>query len=282
MNKHLIRGIRYVPSLPTVLAQILSLLNDENSRAADLERIIKNDQALTSKVLAVANSAYYGFRYQILSVQRAVVALGYEEVRNICLGASLMGFLNPSIFKDKKAAEQLWLHSLAVAEATRLICEKTSACDQDISFTAGLLHDLGKVVLSAFFPEIQDAVQECMEKEGRNYLQAEKAQDAEHGQVGMALAEYWELPPVMGEVMAYHHNYTVKTSYAHLVGAVHVADYLSHAVKLGESGNPGPIILDGKYLENLGFDRQTVGALSLDLNDRKEAVLDLWQTLLNV
>lgn len=282
MNKHLIRGIRYVPSLPTVLAKILALLNDENSLASDLEKIIKNDQALTSKVLAVANSAYYGFRYQILSVQRAVVALGYEEVRNICLGASLMGFLKPSIFKDKEAVEQLWLHSLTAAEGTRLICENLNLCEPDTAFTAGLLHDLGKVVLSAFFPDIMDGIKEQMEKHGVNYLEAEKALDAEHGQVGMALADYWELPPVMGEVMGYHHRFRSGLAFTNVVALAHVADYLSHAVKLGDSGNPGPILLDNKYLDQLGADRQSVGAFSLELNNRKEAVTDLWHTLLNL
>lgn len=180
MQNRFVRGIRYVPTLPTVLSQILVLLK-ENSSAQELEAIIVNDQALSFKVLAVANSAYYGFRHQILTVSRAAVALGYEEIRNICLGASLMGFLHPSSFRNQNAAELLWLHSLTVADAATLLALRLDKSQRDAAFTAGLLHDLGKVVLAAFFPDEAAALKELMTKENLPYRQAEKALDMDHG-----------------------------------------------------------------------------------------------------
>lgn len=280
MQNRFVRGIRYVPTLPTVLSQILALLNKETSSAQDLEAIIAHDQALSSKVLAVANSAYYGFRHQILTVTRAVVALGYEEIRNICLGASLMGFLHPSSFRNQKAAELLWLHSLTVADACGLIADRLDKSQRDAAFTAGLLHDLGKVVLAAFFPDEVAALKELMTKENLPYRQAEKALDMDHGEVGEALGEHWDLPLQFGEVMGHHHQpYTGLVHYP-MVATAHVADYLARRIGLGHSGNPDKPEVSKVVLGKLGFDMSTVSELRDELDARRPAIIELWQTLL--
>ncbi|MFH1057323.1 MAG: HDOD domain-containing protein [Pseudomonadota bacterium] len=279
MQHRFVKGIRYVPTLPPVLSQILALLNDERSSAADLEKIITYDQSLSSKVLAVANSAYYGFRHQILTVSRAVVALGYEEIRNICLGASLMGFLHPSSFRNQTAAELLWLHSLTVADAAALISDFLKNQQRETSFTAGLLHDLGKVVLAAFFPDEVDSLKELIIKEKLSYRAAEKALEVDHGQIGLALAEHWDLPPQLGEVMGYHHELHQGLVYYQMVATVHVADFLARSVGLGHSGNPDRPEARTSVLTNLGLTRDQLSLLKDQLNARRMAVIGLWQTL---
>jgi putative nucleotidyltransferase with HDIG domain len=279
MQNRFVRGIRYVPTLPTVLSQILALLNNENSSAQELESIIVHDQALSSKVLAVANSAYYGFRHQILTVTRAVVALGYEEIRNICLGASLMGFLHPSSFRNQSAAELLWLHSLTVADAATLIAVGLDRSQRDAAFTAGLLHDLGKVVLAAFFPDEAAAIKELMNKENLPYRQAEKALDMDHGMVGQALAEHWDLPRQFGEVMGFHHVPHAGLLCYPMVATVHVADYLARSINLGHSGNPDPPEVLPQVLAKLEISPPRLSELRGQLDARRMAVIDLWQTM---
>lgn len=279
MQHRLIKGIRYVPTLPTVLGQILALLNKDTSSAQDLEAIIAHDQALSSKVLAVANSAYYGFRHQILTVSRAVVALGFEEIRNICLGASLMGFLHPSSFRNQNAAELLWLHSLTVADASNLIAARLQLPPSEPAFTGGLLHDLGKVVLAAFYPEEVEALKSLMTREKLAYREAEKALDLDHEQVGEALGEHWDLPVQFCEVMGYHHDpHSNLTSY-NLVAAVHVADYLARKMGQGHSGNSDRPEVRQPVLKKLGMDYSDLRELSGQLNSRRTSVIDLWQTL---
>jgi putative nucleotidyltransferase with HDIG domain len=279
MQNRFVRGIRYVPTLPTVLSQILGLLNKENSSAQDLEAIIINDQALSSKVLAVANSAYYGFRHQILTVTRAVVALGYEEIRNICLGASLMGFLHPSSFRNQTSAELLWLHSLTVADAAALISERLDKSHRDAAFTGGLLHDLGKVVLAAFFPDETAALKELMAKENLPYRQAEKALDMDHGQVGEALAAHWDLPQQIGEVMGFHHTPHAGLLCYPMVATVHVADYLARGINLGHSGNPDRPELLPNVQVKLGLSNAMLSEVRGQLDSRRVAIIALWQTL---
>jgi putative nucleotidyltransferase with HDIG domain len=279
MQNRFVRGIRYVPTLPSVLSQILAMLNDENSSARDLESIIVNDQALSSKVLAVANSAYYGFRHQILTVTRAVVALGYEEIRNICLGASLMGFLHPSSFRNQNAAELLWLHSLTVADAAMLVAERLDKSQREAAFTAGLLHDLGKVVLAAFFPDEAEAVKQLMLKENLPYREAEKALDMDHGQVGQALAEHWDLPQQLGEVMGFHHVPHAGLLCYPMVATVHVADYLARSIGLGHSGNPDRPELLPQVLGKLDISRPQLSELRGQLDSRRVVIIDLWQAM---
>lgn len=188
------------------MSKIVATLDNPHSSAGDLERIIRHDQALTAKLLAVANSAYYGFRHEITTVRRAVVGVGYGEVRNLVMGMSLLGFLHPSTFQNKEIAENLWLHSLAVSECCRILGKETGLFEQESAFTAGLLHDIGKVVLAAFFPEDVEQLKYTIEKEGLSFREGERQLEMEHDRVGGSLADHWELPPMLVEVITRHHS----------------------------------------------------------------------------
>ncbi len=281
MQQRFLNGIRYIPTLPNILAKILALLNDPRSSARQLEEIITYDQALSTKVLTIANSAYYGFRHEILTVRRAVVALGYEEIRNICLGASLMGFLHPSTFRDGQQAELLWLHSLAVAEGARLLAEAVSQdMEPEVAFTAGLIHDLGKVILAAFFPEEIDAVLELMESQNLSFRQAETALGVEHTAVGQALCQKWDLPPQLVEAVGKHHELSSELEFPRLTAAVHVADFLARQAVMGHSINPDPPQVQVAALPLLDADEEALESWQRQLSSRREAVIALWQTLL--
>lgn len=280
MQQKVINSIQYVPTLPSILARLLALLNSERSNAADLESIITHDQALCSKVLAVANSAYYGFRYKILTVQRAVVTLGYEEIRNICLGASLMGFLHPSTFRNRGQAEQLWLHSVAVAVTASLVGKRVPDVNPDIAFTAGLLHDLGKVALWAYLPEEVESIYRLMKMQGSTYRETEIALDLDHAQVGKLLGQRWDLPPCLVEAMGYHHDPHQGLSDYPLVASVHLADFLALEAGIGQELTPDPPILKTNCLQKLGIDQDALDGLRAELMGRREAITHLWSTLL--
>jgi|Deesub1362A_J573_1020465.scaffolds.fasta_scaffold05007_4 putative nucleotidyltransferase with HDIG domain len=272
MRKDFIRKIRTIPTLPTIMAQIIQTLDDPRSSASELEMIVRNDQALTTKILAVANSAYYGFRHQITTVRRAVVAIGFDEVRNICLSLSLMGFLHPATFQDVALAEGLWLHALSVSEGAQLVAAAVRKGETSQAFTAGLLHDIGKVILAAFAPSEVRRLDHYVRERGLAYRAAEEELGISHQEVGQALAQHWELPPLLVEVIGRHHAPNRHLTYPEMVAVVHVADYLARDLDMGYSGDPSPPELRVQASELLGLDQSTLAACREQLDQRRDKI----------
>ena len=281
MRKIYVKNIRNIPTLPTVLTQIISTLDNPNSSAGDLERIIRNDQALTTKLLAVANSAFYGFRHEISTVSRAVVAIGYSEVRNLCLGIGLMGFMDSAKFRDPEHAQALWLHSLATGEASRVVAEWTGGVDMEIAFTSGLLHDIGKVVLSAFFPDDMDQIKQVLADGHTGLTEAERELGISHEDVGRLVAEHWELPPVLMEAVGSHHHLHKRLTYLPITSTVQAADYLTRRIGMGDPMRLEPLDISKVAMTALGISDQTLGQCLEDLEKRKEAITQLWERLVS-
>lgn len=275
-----VKGLRYIPPLPAVLAKIMQLLGDEKTTVAELEEIISHDQALTSKVLSIANSAYWGLRNEVVSIERATVLLGFEEIQNICLGAGLIGFMHPSIFRNREGAEQLWLHTLAVAEGTQIIGNYTSFIETGSAFTAGLVHDLGKAVLAAFFPAQVDDVLQLMSAENLSFRQAEIATGTDHAAIGQELAQQWGLPTILGNIMGNHHEPNTSDDLEPLVAAVHVADFLVREQNIGFSGNPDNPTVDADVVRWLGLDADDVREIRKAMIWRRPAIEDFWQEMI--
>ena len=279
MNTKVYKNIRNIPTLPTVLAQIFATLDNPDSSARDLEKIIRNDQALTTKLLAVANSAFYGFRHEISTVSRAVVAIGYSEVRNLCLGIGLMGFMASGKFHDPEHAQSLWLHSLATAEASKVVSNWTGGVDIEVAFTAGLLHDIGKVVLSAFYPDEMLQLKELMDRGNNSLTEAERELDIGHEEVGKAIAEHWELPPVLIEVIGKHHHLHKRLAYLPMTATVQVADYLTRRMGMGDPMRLEPVDISKVALSTLGISEQTLNQCLEDLEGRRDEITALWERL---
>lgn len=280
MTNPYVKKIRNLPTLPSILAKLISTLDDPRSTAKDLEYILRNDQSMTTKLLSVANSAYYAFRHSIATVRRAAVAIGFAEVRNICMGLSLMSFLHPASFRNRKAAESLWLHSLMTAEGSKLVADLSGKQDQDVAFTAGLLHDMGKVVLAAFFAEDVERLVRLMDEKGLDFGQAEMELEMDHQSVGRALAKNWRLPPLFSEVMGRHHHPSKYHPFSEICSTVHIANYLTHDLGFGDSYNTDPHEVEPNALETLGLSQGRLTLCRQRLEDRQEKVFHLWENLL--
>lgn len=278
MNQDFVHQIDQVPTLPTVLTQLMDLLNRDDSDAKQVEHILVNDQALTFKILAMANSAHYGFTQQIDSVQRAVVAIGFAEVRDICMGAGLMSFMSPNSYQDPEAAAQLWLHSLAVAEASRLAA-KLCLADAAIAYTGGLLHDLGRVVLAAFFPDYLADIFALAKQNKTPLSQAEKELGMEHTAIGKALAEHWGLPEVYAHIIAGHHQPGPGSPHIKELACVYLADVLVLTHNIGDTRDAPPRGLNQAVLKKAGLDKSKLLKVSDQLKEKREEIESLWQAM---
>jgi len=275
-------GLDTLPSLPSILHQLFQTLDDAHSSARDIETIVERDPSTTSKLLAVANSSYYGLRHQITTLERAVVILGFDEVRNICLGAVLASMLNPRKFKDPKSAQELWRHSLAVQEAARVLATETGLMRPEVALIAGLLHDLGWILILGYHPQKWEEIKKLMSQEPLTLAQAEKRLDLSHQEAGEALAKHWDLPPLMAQVIRRHHSPAPRLAYFPETALIHLADILASEVDMGFGSQGRPLPLEPAVLPEIGISpelldlcRNKFGARLGELETFLRALLDL-------
>ena len=282
MALQLAEPVKCLPAPNPVLTRLLDALDDAYTSADQLCQILESDQSTVTRLLSVANSAYYNMRHQVNSVQRAVVLLGVDEVRSICLGTVLMAFMESGKLKDLEGAQKLWLHALAVQEAARMIAEKLGSVNQATALTAGLLHDLGWVVIMAFFPDKWALLKRVINHEKMAPEEATARLNTWHQEAGQALAGHWDLPPMMGEVMGGHHAPDAESAYFDVTGLVTLADHL--ACGLGYDGGIYHCMEElPQWLPSvLGFSQEGLADCRSELEERYEELDPVWSKMVGM
>jgi putative nucleotidyltransferase with HDIG domain len=235
MRIRLLENLKELPTLPTVVAQLMMTLNEPTSSARDLERLIANDQAIAARLLKLANSAFYGLPGKVASLNRAITLLGFNTVRSLVLTIGVIDkFGGPSGGKYFDRGE-FWEHSLSVAMVARLLGARDSAFSPDEAHLAGLLHDIGKVIMDNFMPaKFQEAMQLVKEK-GRDPLEAEQELlGLSHDEVGHIAAGEWRFPEFLSEVIKNHHNPENATQFPEITQLVATANRIVPALKAQE------------------------------------------------
>ncbi|WP_058051276.1 HDOD domain-containing protein [Janthinobacterium sp. Ant5-2-1] len=227
--EHIIRQIQELPSLPVVVLELLSSMDQDDTDVHVLAQKIELDQALAAKTLRIANSSFYGMQSKVTSIPQAVSVLGFHSIRTVVTACALTGSFAP--VSGGFDFQAFWRHSLATAIAARLLAPHLRV-NPETAFTAGLLHDLGTLVLVTRFPAEHALV--------RSYRQAHDCQmaDAElavigidHAQVGSALAAYWKFPETIQQAVADHHAID-RLEAGGLPLAVHLANAVALALDL--------------------------------------------------
>ncbi len=230
--KHRIKTLGQLPTLPQVVQKIMSVIDRPETSAEGLGRLIEKDPVLSAKVLQLANSPFYGFPDRIASVSHAVVVLGLNVVKGLTLGAT--------VFDMMKAAgmDQLWRHSLGVAMLAHVLATRVGHKNPEELFVAGLLHDLGKVVVSVKLPETAARIERAVQSRDLYMIDAEREiLGLTHADVAGWLATAWHLPTVLKEPIMYHHQPTLAKRAPMQTAIVHVADVLVKAMGCGCSGD---------------------------------------------
>jgi HD-like signal output (HDOD) protein len=219
-----------------VTIKIIDLVEDPSSTARDLQKVIKNDPALSAKVLKVVNSAFYGLPGQIASIDRAIVLLGMSAVKNVAVAASIARLFKSGQMSEKFSAKDLWEHSVAVAVAAKLIA-KTSGqpAGLDEVFLAGLIHDIGILVERQVSPEqLKQVINQCAGADVPMLNLEEQIIGADHQAFGDALTTKWKFPRHLRAVVGYHHCPERLSSELQRLGfTIQAADILCCQQKLG-------------------------------------------------
>jgi len=230
--KHRIEKLGQLPTLPQVVQKIVLMIDRPETSAEDLGRLIEKDQVLSAKVLQLANSPFYGCPARIASVSHAVVVLGLNVVKGLALGATVFDMMKTA------GMDQLWRHSLGVAMMAHILAKQTGYKNAEEVFVAGLLHDLGKVVVYVKLPDTAGRIAKSVYEGDRYMFEAEQdILGLSHAEVAGWLAAAWHLPTVLKEPIMYHHQPSLATGAPMQTAIVHVADVLVKAMGCGCSGD---------------------------------------------
>lgn len=244
--------LKGLPSLPSVVSDLLRSFDDENVDVGSVARQIAQDQALTAKVLRVANSAFYGLQNRVGSIQEAVVVLGFNSVRGMVLGTGISGVFQPErcpgFDLDRYARD-----SITVGLAARAMAGE-AGLNGELAFTTGILHDIGRLVLASCFAERYSPA--LLAGGGSSLASAVEREvlGIDHAEVGGLLAETWHFPPVLRDAVRFHHAVPASTSASPTItDLIHVADALAHG--FGRDGASG-VVPDPQAVSRLGLDEE--------------------------
>ena len=212
-----------LPAIPDVYYKVQELAEDPSASAADLEQVIRVDPGITSKILRLSNSAFFGFRRTIEDLKDAIVLLGTTTVRNLVLTVSVMEASN-GLSVQNFSRSDFWRHSIVCGVTAEILSGKLKV-QEEHAFTAGILHDIGKMALDCFFPDyLGDIVQVMLGKQISMFEAEKEVMDMTHADVGGAFADKWNFPSRFLETVASHHN----PGRSRLSGIVYVADIVSN------------------------------------------------------
>ncbi|MEI7474630.1 MAG: HDOD domain-containing protein [bacterium] len=251
--------LRDIPSLPEVVTRVMELVQDPNSSAAQLSRVISHDPGLTSRVLRLVNSAYYGFPKQISSIQHAIMILGFTTMRGLVLSSSIFKIFAQKtdgiVFLDYK---KFWKHSLVTAIASKEVAKFLYFQQDDDIFSAAILHDIGKIILDQY--DHENYINVLKTPLQNRFLEQvipveEEFCGVNHCDVGNMVAETWNLPESISNVVMYHHDPLKAGKFVFLTSMVYIANLIS------------TIIIDDLSLSESFFNKEVLEYLRIDIDD---------------
>jgi putative nucleotidyltransferase with HDIG domain len=217
-------------SLPNTFYLLQEAMEDPDSDFAKIGKIISIDPALTLRLLKIVNSAFYGYSNQIETVSHALGVVGTEQLMQLVLATSVVGQFK-GIPKDMINMEYFWRHSVACGLVARTISELNNETDGERYFVAGLLHDIGRLVMCLKIPDQFRIAMNFARNSGDRWYKAEaKYFGFDHGGVGGALLRAWNLPERLQESVAHHHNPSAAKNYGHEAAVIFLADHISHEI----------------------------------------------------
>lgn len=250
-----VASLKRFSMLPEVTLRIVEIVRDKRATAADLHRIVSTDPALCMRIMKVVNSAFYGLPQPIASLERAIVVLGGEAIKNIAMAASFGRIVREGFAGSGSSAKALWVHSLAVAAAAKSVAESSGRADPGEAFLCGLLHDVGFLVEMRHDPKGLLTVAEARAGGGR-WLTAleDEVYGANHQDFGRALCEHWQLPVRIRNPIGWHdHPLELGEESRATACAVYVADRLAAAAGLGFLAGDEAEEIDSNVVSFLGI-----------------------------
>ncbi|MDX1810851.1 MAG: HDOD domain-containing protein [Gammaproteobacteria bacterium] len=233
--QELVKGVDKLVSLPEVCFLVNDLVNDPNSDIQQIGSVISQDPDLTARLLKLVNSSYYGFTRPIETVSRAIMMIGLRELQHMVWASSAVETFNKLPPADANMAS-FWRHSIFTAVSARILARECHILHPERLFVAGLLHDIGRLLIFLKMPE--EALQ-IIEKQGKdariNLSDVEKeVLGFDHAELGKVLCESWQLPESLTTAIGNHHDPVLEGEFQLESAILHVANLMAHALEMGE------------------------------------------------
>ena len=241
VKKEILESIKSLPAISGTTQKIISVSGAEDSDISVVTNLIQYDPVLTSSVLKLVNSAYFGLQIEVASIKQAVLLLGLRKIHRVVVAVSFSPLMNKPIAGYDLSAGDLWRHSVATGVASEVIAKMLAIQDADRIFTAALLHDIGKIALSTFVDEYFSIIEEEAKKSGESFeIIEKKVLGIGHAEAGAILLKSWGIPAALYVPVLWHHNpdaYGVN-ELSMAVDIVHLADSLclSGGIGVGRDG----------------------------------------------
>lgn len=267
----LVKGVIKLVSLPEIFIRVNQVMEDPKHDAKQLGDVISHDPALTARILRIVNSAYYALAVKIELVSRAVSVIGEQDLRNLILATSAVDVFKrmPNQLVD---IDLFWRHSVHTGIVARLLSRQCNILHGERLFVAGLLHDIGKLVL--YYKEVelsQQVLIKASENDGVVFRAEEEIIGFTHADVGGALIESWQLADTLKEVVTYHHYPLRAKKHVMEASLVHIADCVVNSI--GADTKIDKHLLD----DNLAFESETLRVTGIDLAVLPEVMDKAWE-----
>jgi putative nucleotidyltransferase with HDIG domain len=226
--KKILRSIELMRPIPMVITRIMRSLDEPGSSAGYVSEIIGLDQALAANVLQAANSAFLGYGPSCTTLKEAVMRLGYKRIRTLVLAVAASRGMDGSLAGYNMAAGDMWAHSVATAVAAQWFARAVDYLEPEEAYSAGLLHDIGKIVLNKFAEEEYKWVFKNQQKQNETIFETEKKTfGVDHAYIGSLMAQKWTFPQVLINAIQYHHNPEGAGEYKQLAAITNLANALT-------------------------------------------------------
>ncbi len=275
MSAHVV-DVRSLPVLPELADHVIRMALEDDMSVARVSALIERDQALTARILSLANSSYYKRSRSIYTVRDAVVVIGFDAVRTVSLGVSVLDMF-PTVKGTNLDLKSFWRHSMACAFYAEAMMGVVNSRNVAKAFCAGLLHDIGKLVLDRTRPREYAAVLEEAAKGTMSLSEVEKEMlGTTHADVGREVIAHWRLPRLYEESVWSHHApvQILDEEQYQLSGILHIANILAHMTSAGASGNRFPQKLTNPLLKRFGLSADILDSLMEKVPGQIDAICE--------
>ena len=279
LKARVLRNLNELPPMPQIVFKALEIIDDPESDTKQVADLIETDPAMATKVLKMANSAYYGMSGKVSSIQHASVVIGYKSLGELITLAATASLLGNRLHGYDMDSGALWHHSLSVAFGSKFIAQHKKSGSENNAFSAGLIHDVGKLILDRPVLNRKKRFDEFLDGGGKTFFSAEKnILGFDHAEIGYDICQHWKIPETLARAIRYHHD-PFEDGKDELIATVFMADTIAHMAEsmamagVIESGLEAVMyMVDDDAMEYLGLEEDDLAAIIRNTMDAVDQI----------